>query len=809
MMQRLSVYWVRADSLANFIADYSQILGMLNVTSSQPLQGSDSSSLLKQIGKRLEETSGDWLLILDNADHLDQFMGTGNQDNSISISQYIPRRGRILITTRDRRFQGSVAAATNGLCVDLMSAEEAEALLLKSVPQHLVQQNLANVFMAKELVNELGYLPLAIAQAAANILDQQLSFAEYVRLFQEKKRRIQLMQKPAFDFANRDPRNGMQSVHVTWAISLDVLKEQAPLSLVFLRYLACYHWKDVPRLFLRALPEFKALDAADYLRAAKRPLSLSLIEQTDDETGGMTTYSIHPLLHELLLSEVDLNERKRYVEPTILTMSNIFPYKLGIGTEQWSLATFLFPHVARHVEIAQEAKCSSQSLALLMFRLSSFYGQSGMLEAGAEIAVESVKMASELWDAEGTMVYYFRKNNLERLNGAARYPDAEEEATILLKLLEAPAIVEEFENAVEKQRIDITSSLSVALRGMRENRFDELEVLHRGQLQSKCVDPWSGDGIVARHNLAHTLLKRGKVEEAREINDELLDFCETKAGMHVVGKRLHLIMLNLKALIIRSGGNFDQHQEEVVQIYNRVFRESQDHLGIGDVDTWIATNNLCGILLQQDRINDMKPVLWETITGAIATKIKAEGKFGTSVVEVYHKAGVYSQSNNSAELQELLEVWKFTGRLENATTSPSSQIDALNTVGVYKQRKGQYDEAEQYHIQALELCDIHRMQDQIPLLRYNQMLAMGRSGRMSEAEAYRQQFLDLIVQQEAVYGSLERRMIEFEDDKRIYHQAKEMLGKGAMTPNDPWFKANIESIRRAEGRYGELFNQTV
>ncbi len=127
MMQRLSVYWVRADSLANFIADYSQILGMLNVTSSQPLQGSDSSSLLKQIGKRLEETSGDWLLILDNADHLDQFMGTGNQDNSISISQYIPRRGRILITTRDRRFQGSVAAATNGLCVDLMSAEEAEA----------------------------------------------------------------------------------------------------------------------------------------------------------------------------------------------------------------------------------------------------------------------------------------------------------------------------------------------------------------------------------------------------------------------------------------------------------------------------------------------------------------------------------------------------------------------------------------------------------------------------------------------------------------------------------------------------------
>ena len=818
MTQRLSVYWVRADSLANFIADYSQILGMLDVASSQPLQSSDSPSLLKQIGKRLEETSGDWLLILDNADHLDQFMGTANQDNSISISQYIPRRGRILITTRDRRFQGSVAAASNGLCVDLMSAEEAESLLLKSVPQHLVQQNLANIFMAKELVDELGYLPLAIAQAAANILDQQLSFAEYVRLFQEKKRRIQLMQKPAFDFANRDPRNGMQSVHVTWAISLDVLKEQAPLSLVFLRYLACYHWKDVPKLFLRALPEFKALDAVDYLKAAKRPLSLSLIEQTDDEMSGVTTYSMHPLLHELLLNEVDMNERKRYVEPTILLMSNIFPYKLGMGTEQWSLATFLFPHVARHVEIAQEAKCSSQPLALLMFRLSCFYGQSSMLEAGAEVAVESVKMASGLWDAEGTMVYYFRKNSLESLNGAARYPDAEEEATILLKLLEAPAIVEELGSALEKQRIEITSSMSVALRGMKSNRFDELEALHRGQLQSEYIDPWSGHGIVARHNLAHTLLKRGRVQEATEINNELLEFCETEAGIDVAGKRLHLIMLNLRALIIRSGDDFDRRKEEVVQIYNRVFRESQDYFGIGDVDTWIATNNICGILLQLDRISDVKPVLWETIRGAIATKIKPEGKFGTSVVEVYHKAGIYSQyldshhgvnANHSVEFKELLEVWRFTGRLENATNSLPAQIDELNTVGVYKQRRGQYDEAEQYHIQALELCDIHGMQDQIPLLRYNQMLAIGRSGRMSEAEAYRQQFLDTIIQQEAIYGSLERRMIEFEDDKRIYHQAKEMIGKGAMTPNDPWFKDNIEVIRRAEGRYGELFNQTV
>jgi hypothetical protein len=206
-------------------------------------------------------------------------------------------------------------------------------------------------------------------------------------------------------------------------------------------------------------------------------------------------------------------------------------------------------------------------------------------------------------------------------------------------------------------------------------------------------------------------------------------------------------MFNLRALIIRSSGNLDQRKEEVLQIYNRVFRESQDYLGMGEVDTWIATNKICGILLQLERVSNMKPGLWETITRAIATKIKTEGKLDTSVVEVYHKAGEYSlyldsrhsaNSKISLEFKELLEAWRFTSRLENATSSPLSQIDALNTAGVYRQREGQYGEAEQYHIRALELCEIHGIHDDIPLLRYNKMLAIRRSGRMSEAEAYRQ-----------------------------------------------------------------------
>jgi tetratricopeptide (TPR) repeat protein len=816
MKQRHSVFWVRADTLTNFIADYSQIMGMLDSDDTQPAQNGSAPSLLEMIRNKLEELSEDWVLILDNADHLDGFLGTGKEEKSISIAQYIPRRGRILITTRDRRFQGSIAAAKDGMCVELMSGQEAESLLLKSVPEHLVQQNLANAFMISELVEELGYLPLAIAQAAANIVDQQLSFAEYVRLFQEKKRRLQLMKSPAFDFANRDPRNGIQSVHVTWEISIDVLRAHAPRPLVFLRYLACYHWRDVPQMVVKALPEFKELDVAEFLKTAKRPLGLSLIEQTDDETGGMTTYSMHPLLHELLLKDVNLEDRRQYLDRTIALMSNIFPFELEKGGKKWALATFLSPHAARHVELAQDAECKSQSLALLMLRLSSLYGQSAMLKAGAEISVRSVKMASELWDAKSLTTFYFRKNNQIRLNDSARYPEAEEEAAVLFKLLEAPEIANYLgESTVEEQRIDIQTTFAVTLRGLRSSRFGELETLHRSQLQSGHLDPWSSQGIVARHNLAHALLKQGRFEEAMAVNTELLAFCETENGIRLVGKPLHLIMLNLRALIFRSDGSLEANKEEVVEIYKRVFRESQEHLGIKEVDTWLATNNVCGILLQLNREGEMGPILWEAIPRAIAAKIKTEGKFDQCVMEVYHKAIQYLESvpskhggncKETIEFKELLETWKFTARLYDASIDPSQQMDALNNIGVFRQYNGKYDEAEKFHIQAIELCELHNQTQGLPLFRYNQMLAIARAGRTVEAEAYRRRYLDLILLEEANYGSLESRMKEFEEDRSLYQQAKEMVVQGTLMKESQWYQVNIKSIGRAERRYGELFS---
>jgi hypothetical protein len=67
--------------------------------------GSDQPAILEKTHDFLEETFQNWLLVLDNADSLDNFVKAS--DNETSISKHMPRRGRILITTRDPRVLGN------------------------------------------------------------------------------------------------------------------------------------------------------------------------------------------------------------------------------------------------------------------------------------------------------------------------------------------------------------------------------------------------------------------------------------------------------------------------------------------------------------------------------------------------------------------------------------------------------------------------------------------------------------------------------------------------------------------------------
>jgi hypothetical protein len=153
-----------------------------------------------------------WLLVLDDV-----------QDPAHLRELWPPHRdtGRVVVTTRRR----DAALSGDGrrlVEVGLFSADEAVAYLTAKLVDR-PQQTIG----AAELAEDLGYLPLALAQAAAYLVDRNLTCAEYRARLADRRRRLG-------DLLPDDsglPDNHRATVAATWSMSIELADQLAPVGL--------------------------------------------------------------------------------------------------------------------------------------------------------------------------------------------------------------------------------------------------------------------------------------------------------------------------------------------------------------------------------------------------------------------------------------------------------------------------------------------------------------------------------------------------------------------------------------------------
>ena len=191
------------------------------------------------------------------------------------------------------------------------------------------------------------------------------------------------------------------------------------------------------------------------------------------------------------------------------------------------------------------------------------------------------------------------------------------------------------------------------------------------QLASPSYDSDTARGVTIRHNLANALHRQGKIEEAKTINDELLAWYNNDRGKAVVPRRVYLIMMNLKADIITHCVEDNRStpyvmQEERLQLCMSVYNESRELLGMGDIDTWIAVNNVLGSLVSLNRYSELGSIIQENLKKVIPAQQKVEGAFARTLALTYDFAMVFlNHLQNSAglgeaitqEFQQLLTIW--------------------------------------------------------------------------------------------------------------------------------------------------------
>ena len=120
----------------------------------------------------MSTTTARWLIVLDDLVDVGGMAGLWPPT--------VPN-GRVLVTTR--RLDAALASHGRVISVGLFTPEEAKRYLLEkfaSVPGNLVESD--------RLADDLGYLPLAMAQAAAYVSDRNITCAEYRRRFADERR---------------------------------------------------------------------------------------------------------------------------------------------------------------------------------------------------------------------------------------------------------------------------------------------------------------------------------------------------------------------------------------------------------------------------------------------------------------------------------------------------------------------------------------------------------------------------------------------------------------------------------------------
>jgi tetratricopeptide (TPR) repeat protein len=326
-----SIFWIPALSLESFEQACAEIARILKIP--QPLEDKrDIKELVKQ--QLSSTTAGKWLLIIDNADSKNVLFGS---KSSKGVIDYLPESedGLTLFTSRYQTVTQSLVGS-DVLELEKMTEQEAISFLKESlVRKDLIRDNAITI----ELLIELDYLPLAIAQAAAYINTKKTSIAVYLRLLRNSAEDATSLMSEEFG-DNMRYNNSANAVATTWVVSFNQILEDDTIAADLLAFMSCIEWKGIPYSILPAVqPEARMMAAIGTI------CSYSFAVKRNNED----IYDMHRLVH--LATRIWIHQYGRGTETSenaIKHLAKAFPSDDYENREIWRE---YLPHAVRMSEI--------------------------------------------------------------------------------------------------------------------------------------------------------------------------------------------------------------------------------------------------------------------------------------------------------------------------------------------------------------------------------------------------------------------------------------------------------------------------
>ncbi|KAL2124475.1 hypothetical protein VTJ04DRAFT_840 [Mycothermus thermophilus] len=199
--RRQWIFWIDASTRVTFEQDFRAIADYVDL----PGREDEKVDILQLVRRWLsDEHNGEWIIVLDGADDRRMFYPDQSDSNAskdkIHLEKYLPQshKGSILITTRDMDLARDLTGNIPGNIFEIgsMTQDEAVELLASRLERP------PNPETARDLVEKLDRIPLAIVQAAAYIqVRQRLGYSpeKYLADFRDMSKKSKLLQHAAHD----------------------------------------------------------------------------------------------------------------------------------------------------------------------------------------------------------------------------------------------------------------------------------------------------------------------------------------------------------------------------------------------------------------------------------------------------------------------------------------------------------------------------------------------------------------------------------------------------------------------------------
>ncbi len=566
----------------------------------------------------LANTPQSWLLVFDNAD-----------DPNLSLTPYFPAgdRGDILITSRN---PGCCQYNTVG-CKEIgpLSADDSVLLLVKtSYGDTTLADN--DYQDGNKIVEALGRLALAIAQAGAYIRETSCSLKEYLELF--KRRQKDLLGY----FPKHTGTDYGFTVYTTWQVSLDMIESLQDTAsnhaLELLKILCFYHHDQVPmKMLYNAWHSFEegpmALgssfwpeafsDFFEYQQSVRTSVTLlasfSLINRDSD-----ALLSFHPLVHDWCrdrMSEVDQQLTFRRAI-SLLARSVNWDFKTEDYTFRKSLVSHAHAclrfHDHRNRDFNDNKLHEWSTLALIL-------GENGW-------TWDALKLTERVVQLRKTKLGDEHPDTLGSMQNLAKYYREAGRRSEALQLTER---VMQLHKTKLGHPDTLISMQSLANRYSEAGRRSEaLQLTERVvQLRKIKLGDEHPDTLRSMHNLAIDYSEAGRRSEALQLTEQVMQLRKSKLGdehpdtldsmqnlaidYSEAGRRPEALQLTERVMQLRKTKLGDEHPDtldsmqnlaidyreagrrsEALQLTERVMQLRKTKLGDEHPDTLYSMQNL-------------------------------------------------------------------------------------------------------------------------------------------------------------------------------------------------------------------------